>query len=150
MFIRTTILIRVTLTLHRRFGRCNWSRQRNERVSRAHIHFAIARLKAQNGIRIYIIDLPRFKPAWPRLSQLWKHEVCGSRRRVWPHRYHSLYHVCCDAAASQCVPASRKATLFSARNAKANYLTMNRVLYCTPMIRIKFSMTIHTLLYPLL
>jgi len=65
MFIRTTILIQVALTLHHGFGQCNWSRQRNERVSRAHIHFAIARLKAQNGIRIYIIDLTRFKPACP-------------------------------------------------------------------------------------
>jgi len=58
-FIWTAVLIQVTSTLRNRLGQCNWNSQRNERVSRAHIHFTIARLKAQNAeAGIYIIDLP--------------------------------------------------------------------------------------------
>jgi len=107
-FIWTAVLIQVTSTLRNVFGQCNWSGQHNERVSRAHIHFAIARLKAQNGAAgIYIIDLPdsAHRSAW--LSGLWEIQNATA-----------LYTLHVRTATSRCVSASRKATLFSTLESK--------------------------------
>lgn len=45
--------------------------------------------------------------------------------------------------------ASRKATLFSARNSKANHLAVNRALHRTSVIRIKSCMRPRTAIYTL-